>query len=314
MDPMTMAALGSAGLNLAGSLIGGNKAAQAAKDAAKQQKEMYERNMAILESIGIPSEEAQRIALQNPEYVGDLVNETLGASGMENISTDPNLRQNQMDVLAQLKQLSQEGMGIEDRIAFDQMMGENAAQQQSRQRAIESDMAQRGMLDSGVAAAMQMQAQQQANQDALKRTQALAQQSQQGRMQALSQLANQSGQLENLDWNRQSDVARAGDAVQQFNANVRNQANQFNLQNKQNIANQVANTANQQEIYNKGLAQQKFQNQMTKAGMQTGQNTNFGNQQAQNTLTAGQGQAQMYSGIGAGLGNIVTGIGQNKNK
>lgn len=298
------AAIGGA-LGIAGGIMGGKAAEKAAAKAAEQQRDMYEKNVAILEAVGIPTVEAQKIALEKPESVGDLVNETLGPSAYENISLDPQLRQNQMDVLAQLQGLSETGMGIEDQIAFDQLMQQTAAQDQSRQKAIVSDMAQRGTLDSGVEAALRSQTASTANNQAMQQAQALAKQSQQNRMAALNSIASQSGQLDNLDYQREAQKATAADTIQQFNANTRNQANQYNVTNKQNIANQGTSIANQQETYNKGLIQQEHNNKMNQAAAKMGLNTNYGANQAANTLTAGQGQANMYAGVGSGLGDIV---------
>lgn len=306
MDPMTMAMLAGTAANVAGGIIGGNAAKKAADKAAKQQKEMYERNIAILEAVGIPSVEAQKIALENPEYVGDLVNEVMGPSAMEEISLDPQLRQNQMDVLAELQDLSQTGMGIQDRVALDEALQAAAGQDQSRQRAIESQMAQQGLSDSGVNLAARLNSAQQANQMANQNARALAGQSQNARMAALNSLASQSGQLEQLDWGRGAQKASAADAIQQSNVALRNQANQFNLQNKQALENQRAANTNTQEIQNKGLLQQDYQNRLNQAKAKIGMNADFGATQAQNTLTSGQGEANMWAGLGSGLGQLGT--------
>lgn len=314
MDPMTMAMLGSAAANIAGGVISGNAASKAADKAASQQRKMYEKNIALLEAIGIPSVEAQKIALESPDYVGDLVNEVLGPSAYEEIALDPQLRQNQMDVLAEYQQLADTGMGIQDRIALDQSLQKVQAQDQSRQNAIKSDMLQRGVMDSGIEAQMRMQASSQANQDAMNKALALAGQSQNTRLNALNAIASQSGNLENMDWNRGAQKASAADNIAQFNAQVRNQANQRNMDTKQNLANQASNVANQQEIHNKGLLQQDYLNRLNKGTAQIGLNTNYGNNQAANTLAAGQGQANMISGIASGVGNLATSYGQNSSQ
>lgn len=44
----------------------------------------------------------------------------------------------------------------------------------------------------------------------------------------MNQLAQSSANMENADFNRQAQVASAQDAIQRFNAQTRNQANQYN--------------------------------------------------------------------------------------
>lgn len=314
MDPMTGAMIASAGANIIGGIMSGNAAQDAADKAAKQQRQMYEKNLAILEAVGIPSIEAQKIALENPEYVGDLVNEVLGPSAYEEIVLDPQLRQNQMDVMAEYQELADTGMGIEDRIALDQNLQKVAAQDQSRQKAILSDMAQRGTLDSGIEAQMRLQAASQANQDAMNQALAISKNAQNTRLNALNQIAGMSANLENTDFGREAQKAGAADNIQQFNAQLRNQANARNLDTKQNLATQKANLANQQDIHNKGLLQQDYNNRLNRAAAQVGLNTSYGNNQAQNTLAAGAGQANMISGIASGLGNIATAYGKQQDK
>lgn len=296
-----------------GNIVGGVMASQAAEKAAAQaaaiQEQNYQRNKALLESIGIPSIEAQEIALTNPEYVGDLVAEIQGDSALTEISTDPRLRQNQMDVLAQLQGLSETGLGTTDRIALDEATEAANQADKSRRASILSQMAQRGTLDSGAQLAAQLQSASQANEDQLAASRNIAKQAQAGRLNAMNSLAQQSSNLENLDYNRAANVATAQDAIQRFNAQTRNQANQYNTTAKQNLANQASTNANQQQMYNKGLIQQDYNNRLNRANAQIGMNSNNANNQAQSALTAGAGRANMYSQIGSGIGNAASSIG-----
>lgn len=306
MEPMTAALLaGSVAAPIIGGVIGGKAASKAADKAAKAQQQMYERNIRILEELGVPTIEAQKIALENPEYVGDLVAEVLGPSAMEEISLDPILRQKQMDNLAAMEQISKDGLTTVDRINLDQLRQSTAADEASRQKAILQSMAERGTLDSGDQLAAQLFSNAQASQNAMTQAQEVAKMASQNRINAINNLASQYANMENLDWNREAQKASAADVIQQFNANTRNQANQFNLTNRQNLANQKAATANQQEIYNKGLIQQDFNNRKSIADSKIGLNSQQGQNLANNALQQGQGQAQMYSGIGTGIGSAL---------
>lgn len=306
---MTMAMLASAGSNILGGILGGNAAKKGAAQAAAAQKEMYDKNVALLESVGIPSIEAQEIALQNPEYVGDLVAELQGESAMTEIATDPTLRRNQMEALAQVKELSEQGLGTVDRIAIDEANAEATQADKARRAQILSQMAQRGTADSGVQLAMQLQSAQDASQNAQQAANNQAKMAASNRMNAINQLASQSAGMENADFNRQAQVASAQDAIQRFNVGTMNDASRFNLQNKQNLANQKSDTANRQEMYNKGLIQQDYTNRLNRASAQTGLNTSYGNNLALNALTAGQGKTNMYSQLGQGIGNAATAYG-----
>lgn len=309
MDPVTMSLLAGAGANVLGGVLGGNAAKKSAAQAAAAQKEMYDKNIALLESVGIPSVEAQRIALENPEYVGDIVAETQGDSALTEIATDPRLRENQMNQLAQLQELSTQGLSTVDRIAMDEANQEATQADKSRRAQLLSQMAQRGTADSGSQLAMQLASIESANQAANQASENTAKNAYNNRINAMNQLASSSANMENADFSRQAQVGTAQDAIQRFNAQTRNQANQYNTGARQNIANTKSTTANQQEMYNKGLLQQDYTNRLNKAAAQTGLNTSYGNNMAQNALTAGAGKANMFSSIGQGLGNAATAYG-----
>lgn len=298
-----------AGANIVGGIMAGNAAEKAANQAAAINEQNYQRNKALLESIGIPSIEAQEIALNNPEYVGDLVAELQGDTALKEIATNPQMRQKQMDVLAQLQGLSETGLGTTDRIALDEAEEKATQDDKSRRASILSEMAQRGTLDSGASLASQLQSNQQANQNQLEASRNIAKQAQAGRMNAMNSLAQQAGNLESLDYNRAADTATAQDAIQRFNASTRNQANQYNTTSKQNLANQASSNANQQQMYNKGLIQQDYNNRLGRAQSSIGMNNSNAQNQAQNALTAGAGKANMYSQIGSGIGNAATSYG-----
>jgi len=298
-------AVAGAGLGILGSVIGGNAAKKAAAEAAAIQEQNYQRNKALLESIGIPSIEAQEIALNNPEYVGDLVAEVQGDSALTEIATDPILRQNQMNSLAQLKELSDQGLSTVDRIAMGEANQEATQADKARRASLLSQMAQRGTADSGTQLAMQLSSIQDANQQAQQASNNVAKNAYNNRINAMQQLASQSAGMENSDFNRQAQTATAQDAIQRFNVGTRNTANQYNTGAKQNIANQTAANANTQEMYNKGLLQQDYNNRLDKAKAQIGMNSGNASNQAQSALTAGAGKANMYAQIGQGLGNAT---------
>jgi hypothetical protein len=274
----------------------------AGKDEMQESNRLMQQNIARLEAIGIPSVDAQKIVLQNPELVGLLEAEQIAESGFEGISTDPRLRQAQMAALEEMSGLAQTGLGTADRSAFNELRRNAAAEAQAQQKGILAQQAARGMLDSGQTLAAQLQAgQSQANRMSQEGDR-LAANAAEARRAALMQQANMSSGIRTQDYGQASDAARAKDLINQFNAQARTTANAANLGNRQTIENTRAANANTQESYNKGLLQQNFQNQMAKA---TGQNSATGNlaaSMAQQGAAKAQGAANAASGlVGIGL-------------
>jgi hypothetical protein len=274
----------------------------AGKSEMKQANALLQQNIARLEAIGIPSVDAQKIALQNPELVGLLEAEQIAESGFEGISTDPRLRQAQMAALEEMSGLAQTGLGTADRSAFNELRRNAAAEAQAQQKGILAQQAARGMLDSGQTLAAQLQAgQSQANRMSQEGDR-LAANAAEARRAALMQQANMSSGIRTQDYGQASDAARAKDLIAQFNAQNRQTTGATNLQNRQIIENTRAANANTQETYNKGLLQQNFQNQITKATGQNNATTNLANAYATQGANKAQGAANAAAGlVGIGL-------------
>ena len=271
------------------SLIGSKSASDSASRSAKDARRANEAMMKRLDAIDLPEEEKQRILLENPELVGLLEAEQIEKSKMEEIALDGGLRDNQMQALDSLKERSEEGLTATDRYSMEQMLGQVADQQKSNQAGIEADMARRGMDSSGAALMSKLQNKQSGANSARDKAMQMAAQGQQNRMGALQALGQQSGQMQQQDFNRQARTASAQDAIARANAMNKQQVSGANLAARQGIENQRANISNQQEVHNKGLVQQGFDNQLKKAGAQnvvSGQQANTANALAQNQANA----------------------------
>lgn len=216
----------------------------------------------------------KQVVSLNPE-MDTAVN--LGPSKMEGVSTDPSLRAAQMSALNKLQEVGSAG-GRDAQFLSDaaKLQSDVNTNLQGQEGAIQQNMAARGMSGGGSElVARQMAAQNAAN----RQSQAgldLNAQAQQRALQALMQSGQLGGQMQAQDFGQQSQKAQAADAISRFNAqnqqNVmssntanKNQAQQYNAQNQQNIANQNVGQNNQAQQYNLGLAQQNFNNQVTKA-------------------------------------------------
>lgn len=289
-----------------GDLLGGILGGSAGKGDIAKATGLSREAMEQLKNLYVPTVSEQRVALTNPELAGLLEAAQVDGSALEGVSTDPRLKNAQMRALEELSGLSQQGLGAEDRAAYNQLQRQSAAQAQAENAQVLQNAAARGTLDSGST----LMAQLLAGQSAANRTQQggeqLAAQASQARRQALGQYADLSSNLANTDFAQKAQVGSAKDTINQFNAQNRMGAGQFNLNNQQNIANQKASNANQQEIYNKQLLQQKFQNDLSKATGVAGQQNNLANMYAQQGANAAQGQSQMTGSL-IGLAGTIGG-------
>lgn len=270
----------------------GDKAADPNKAAREAQRDKMKR----LELIDTP--ELEEYVLQNPELVGLLENEELAQSAMGDISTDPRLKEDQMSALAGLRERSEQGLTAQDKFAMEEMLGQVGAQEKSQRAAIESEMARKGMGDSGASLMAKLQGSQGGANSARQKAMQMAAQGQNQRMSALQGMGQMAGQMEGQDWSRQSQQASAKDAIAKANAMNRQNVNAMNLSARQQHENQRANIANQQSQVRNQLNQQQFNNQMAKAG-------------SQNSISAGPAAPQGPSGAQQLLtvgGGIVGGI------
>ena len=269
-----------------------NKANQTRQDILKS-----------LQGINLPDEEKLQIALQYPELAGLLEAEEVGPSEFGNIQQDAQLKSNQMEVLRKLRDRSETGNTPEDQFQLEQILGDAAAQENSSRAALNQQLETQGLSDSGTGLIQKLSnAQNTANRSRNEALQ-LAANSSQNRQQALQNLANLSGTMSRDDISLKQNTASAKDRIAQANAENRQNVSEFNLRAKQNLANQKAQTANEQQKYNAGLEQQRFDNELRKSTPVTS---------AQNDIASGyesaaQAQAKADNAVISG----VTGLGTN---
>lgn len=267
----------------------GDGGAGAARAAAQAN---LEKAIKDIEALQIPDIEKQKLQLQLMSEAGFLEAEQLARE--EEIALDPRMRQAQMEALAQLRERGQTGLTEEDKAVQDIMLRDVAAQEQAQQKAIMQGMAERGTLDSGAQLATQLggqqaaytRAQNQASQNAIAAAQA--------RREALSQSANLAAGMEAQDFSRGSQER-----------GYRQSIDQFNLQNRQNIAQQNLGIRqqdiglqNQQQMYNKGLLQQQFENQKAITAMKANARIGQATQQQQQADALARANASKGSGLG----------------
>lgn len=315
MGAVTAAIVGGAAL---GSTL---LASQASRQGAEAQRRAAEAAAAAFAGVPIPTVEEQKIILQTPELMGQYTPEQLqamelGVSAMEGVKADQGAIDAQKQALEGISEVAEGGYSEADKATAREVQRTVSQDAQARQKAILNSMAQRGVLGSGMELAAQLQSQQQSADQMSRAGDNLTQQAQARALAALGQQGSLAGQLRQQSFGEQSDVARARDAINQFNTqnrqsvtnqNVgnRNQAQLTNLQNRQAIENQRAGLANEQERYNKGLIQQQFDNRTGRV-----RDTNAANMAAANARAQqSQADAAMYQGIGSAIGTAAGGIG-----
>lgn len=314
--PVIAAAMGAQAL---GSIIGGQQAAKESKAARAQAADFTNKAIAALEKVGIPSIEAQKIALETPEMVFNYVPELEQEfpelkSQFDQIKTDPRLQQAQVEALAGLQSRADAGLTPEEQAEISALRRGTAQQEAARQASILQNMEQRGLGGSGAELmsriASSQAAAQQASVDAEREAALISQR----KLEALQQLGSmaQSQQAQQYGQEAQKasaldEIARLNQAarynIQSSNVGAQRQAQLAQQELKQQLENQRAATANQEQMYNKELQQQRFQNEMAKAGAAASAYTGAGQQALQAGQTAAANKQAMWSGIGqAGMG------------
>lgn len=318
MPPAIIAAGVVAGGALAGGIMGSNakKAAQAKADSiAQQASDTYT-------DLDIPTIQSQQVQLQQIANAGNLTPDQ-EATFQQNQSLLNAYQQNpeavtaQMQALKQLQKIGSEGgLTAADRAQMNQIQNQLGNQEKSARNALVQNYAQRGMAGSGVQLAAELSGNQGETQAAADQGFNVAAQAQQRALQAIQGAGQLGTGLESQQFGQAATMAGQQNAINQFNtANAQNIAGQNvqranyaqerNLNNQQQINAQNTGLGNQEEVYNKGLYQQQYNNQLQKA---SGQANALG-KQANMAQSSGNAAADLYSGIGNAVSKGGTAVG-----
>jgi hypothetical protein len=277
----------------------------------KDSQEALARAGQRFEGLDPLSLEAMKVRLSDAVNAGQMTPEDaetylLEASAQEQVSTDPRLRQAQMNALAQLEGVAQGGLTVGDRGDLQRIQGEVAAAEKGQRDAILQNAQSRGVAGSGMELASQMMAQQQGANRASQQGFDVAKQAQARALEAMLQSGNLGGSIRSQDFGEQSKLAEARDAISRFNtqnkqavgmANVdaRNAAKLRNVNTAQDIANRNQDTRNQESLYNAGNVKDQFTQRLQKATGQAGVD--------QAASAAANAEADRKTGM---FGNILT--------
>lgn len=225
---------------------------------------------------GILKPEQAQVILQNPSSFGD-------------ISTNPSFDEAELGALDKLQEIGNEGgLTATDKAKLGDIANQENQQERGSREAIMQGAAQRGTGGSGFDLMSQLMNQQGSAQRKSDRDMDVAGMAEQRALDAIMKSGDLASNLETQDFNKAAEVAKANDAINQFNttnkmnvmnSNVadRNAAQKYNLDTKQAIGNSNVDLANKQQTYNKSLPQQIYQNKMgmanAKSGVLQGQGT-----------------------------------------
>lgn len=279
----------------------------AGKSEMGQATALMRDNIARLEAIGIPTIEAQKISLESPELVGMLEAGILEPSKFAEITMNRRLQAAQMSALEDITGVAEAGgLDAQTRLNLEEGLARAAGAEQARLQQLKEDPT----LGQGQRLALQSQAIQGTGQSARNVALQSAANAQQAKMAALGQQANLASSMQQQELGLAEKKASAADVINQFNTQNKQNVNARNLSERQRIADLGKEIGRQQEMYNKGLIQQQFQNQVAKATGVSGAQSNLANMYAQQGAASAQGQATQNAAILGGLTGLAgAGIG-----
>lgn len=243
-------------------------------------------------------------------------------SEMDNIQTDPRLREAQLAALTGLQDIAQSGgLTTADRGLLQAAAQEAGQYERGQREAILQNAQQRGVAGSGLEMLSKLQAQQSGADRMSAEGFKTAQLAQQRQMDALMQSGALGGQIRGQDFGQAADIARANDAINNFNVanrqdvvnrnvDANNQGQMFNLDREQALQTRNTTTRNQQELINKQLPQQDFNNRLSKT---SGVADGLLAQSAGKTAEAGQNLGFVGSLVGTG-GQMASSYQDRKNR
>lgn len=267
-----------------------------------------------IKGIRVPTPQEQAVILEELKRVGLITPEeefaiAQGQTNLANIQIEPRLKQAQMNALARMQQVGEEGLTVTDRAAINLALSETNQAARGREEAIIQDMARKGMLGSGMELAARQASGQQAASEASRQGFDTAALSRERALQAIMQSGELAGQQRDQSFGEQAKVAEAKDIrdrfnienrrdVQQRNVAARNMAQAANLAEDQRIADSNVGIRNLQEEQQKGLIGQYFQDQLAKGQAMSGTAGQADQMAAQQAKTRAESMGRLIEGAG----------------
>jgi len=286
---------------------------------------LYQDAINAINGVQTPDASQMMVTLQNMVQQGILTPDQmqtalLDRNAFDNITSTPEFAAAQQSALQQLQQIGNEG-GLTpiDRAKLADINEQTNQVNRGQEQAIMQNARERGIGGSGLEMASRLQAQQSAADRAARQGTDVAAQAQERALAAIQGAGQLGGQMQEAEFNRGATKAQSQNAIDAANAAMMNQGNQFNTQTlnaaqaanlgeRQRIADTNTGIANTQEVTNKALPQQDFQNRLAKAQGIANANQAWGNALAgKKAQEKGANTGLLSTGLQVG-GGIIGGI------
>ncbi len=291
-----------------------------AQSSANDRAEMLQ-NRALQEflKINVPDPEEQKVVFDefvNQGQLSPVLQQAISQdpSQFEKIVTNAKYQNSQNKALAELEEIGNSGgLRLQDKAALQESLQGQQVRDRANRQAIGAEAARKGQGGSGFEIASKLQAQQGTSDQAANNSLKIAGLAQDRALQAIEAGGNLAGKYRGQDFQEQSAKASAADRINQFNtenlrgvnaANVglKNRALEQNLANKQDISNKNTALKNSQQVHNKGLVQQQYDNQLKRAAGATGQYNKLG----ETAQRGGEIAGNTISNIGGAATGAIT--------
>lgn len=308
------AILGSVAANVGGGLIGdylsrGDR--EKAGDQIRSIQDMYN-------AIKLPDTEQEKLNLEQFQEGQKLtpeqqqVRQLAMQDELQNINLDPRLRQTQMNALETLSKIAGSGFTPDELNAMQQQRDAREGDLTSKLKQLQQNQEMRGVANSDMALAQRMmEAQGSANRGAQEARDMQAQAFRRS-LDAITQGGNLAGNIEGTDYARGADLASAlrgremtnlqnqvnieGNNVDRFNRALESNVGRANQTLDKNVA-----LRNDEQQFNKGLAEKNFQRQLQLTGGKAGAAQGVANLYQDNANRT----ASKFAGIGSGIGSGI---------
>jgi hypothetical protein len=296
----------------AAQVVGGYMQSEAARKTASTNKKMFDQVNSQLQSIGLPplspveyQQYSDEMAKLNPDEVYKVAQ--TAPSATENMTIDRTGRGAQLQALSKLADIGNGGLTVEDQAALEQITAQTDAQNASNQAAIQQNLARRGVAGGGQEmVARQMAAQNAGNVNRMGGLQVAAD-ARKRALEAIMSGGQMGGQLQAADSSEAFARADAKDKINMFNTNLLQgaygQRGDLAVQkagNAQAVANNNTGLKNKTLDQPNQFAQQNFDNQLQKVGVQTGVATQRAGANTAATQASNQGIQSATDAIAAG--------------
>jgi len=314
------------GVAAAAPIVTGIMGASANKKAMAAAQAAMERATAIIEETGMPPDlsapviiqELRRAGIYNPEMEAQI---NTAVSKVSQIQEDKSLRDTQVQALQNMSRLGKAGLTPDERAQMNQARQAVQRDLEAKQQQIIQNMQMRGQSGSGAELAARLGASQAGADRASEEGDRISALAQARALQAIQSSSNMAGGLRSQDFDVESTKAGAADEFERFNianqigtqqrnVSSQNAAQLGNLQESQRIADTNVGMANQ-EKYRQNQAKRDFwQDKLAYNSARAGIASNA----AQYAGAQDKANAQMWSGIGAGVGSGLGSIGNYLNQ